>query len=126
MFIQELMELRARKARALVARITAKNVAIGLGVGAALGMVAGMLLAPKSGKKMREDIAAGSREVMEQVKDQVEEVSKILKRELDDEEISKDVKAVSKKAGEKVKEVKTKIKKEVADKESAILKKNAA
>jgi len=48
---------------------TAKNVAIGAGIGTAVGVTAGMLLAPKSGKETREDIANTTKKTLENVKD---------------------------------------------------------
>ena len=117
MFIQDLIERKVKRERALTAKKTAKDVAIGLGIGVTLGAAAGILFAPKSGKETREDIATGTKDVIEKVKDQVEEVGKFLKKELDDDTISEDVKAVSRKIKDKAEDVKTKVKKEVAEKE---------
>ena len=126
MFIQDLIEQKMRKVRAQEAKRTARDVVIGLGIGATLGVAAGILLAPKSGKETREDIASGAKEVVDQVKDRVEEVGKTLKRELNDEELSNDIKAVSKKVEEKAKNVKATVKKGVADKVSAVKKSDVA
>ena len=54
--------------KAEAAKKTAKNVAIGVGIGTAVGVTAGVLLAPKSGKETREEIAKGAKEVVEKVK----------------------------------------------------------
>ena len=126
MFIQDLIEQKMRKVRAQEAKRTARDVAIGLGIGATLGAAAGILLAPKSGKETREDIASGAKEVIDQVKDQVEEVGKTLKRELNDEELSRDVNAVTKKVEAKAKDVKAKVKNVVADKTSTVKKTDVA
>lgn len=126
MFIQDLVELRVRKARMEAAKKTAKHVAIGLGVGVALGAVAGVLLAPKSGKETREDIATGTKDVIEQVKDQVEDAGLQLKREFNATDVARDAKAVTKKVEAKADEVKTKIKKEVAGKKPTVLEKKVA
>jgi len=48
---------------------TAKNVAIGAGIGTAVGVTAGVLLAPKSGKETREDIANTTKKTLENVKE---------------------------------------------------------
>jgi len=48
---------------------TAKNVAIGAGIGTAVGVAAGVLLAPKSGKETREDIANTTKQTLENVKE---------------------------------------------------------
>ena len=50
---------------------TAKNVAIGASIGTAVGVAAGILLAPKSGKETRQDIADASKKAYENVKDTV-------------------------------------------------------
>lgn len=126
MFIQDLIEQKMRKVRAQEAKRTARDIAIGLGIGATLGAAAGILLAPKSGKETREDIAAGAKEVIDQVKDQVEEVGKVLKKEMNDEELSKDIKAVTKKVEAKAKDVKSKVNKVVAEKPSASKKSDVA
>ena len=91
-----------------------------------MGAAAGILLAPKSGKETREDIAAGAKEVIDQVKDQVEEVGKVLKKEMNDEELSKDIKAVTKKVEAKAKDVKSKVNKVVAEKPGASKKSDVA
>jgi len=126
MFIQDLIEQKMRRVRAQEAKRTARDIAIGLGIGATLGAAAGILLAPKSGKETREDIAAGAKEVIDQVKDQVEEVGKVLKKEMNDEELSKDIKAVTKKVEAKAKDVKSKVNKVVAEKPSASKKSDVA
>jgi gas vesicle protein len=126
MFIQDLIEQKMRRVRAQEAKRTARDIAIGLGIGATLGAAAGILLAPKSGKETREDIAAGAKEVIDQVKDQVEEVGKVLKKEMNDEELSKDIKTVTKKVEAKAKDVKSKVNKVVAEKPSASKKSDVA
>lgn len=126
MFIQDLIEQKMRRVRAQEAKRTARDIAIGLGIGATLGAAAGILLAPKSGKETREDIAAGAKEVIDQVKDQVEEVGKVLKKEMNDEELSKDIKAVTKKVEAKAKDVKSKVNKVVAEKPSVSKKSDVA
>lgn len=126
MFIQDLIELKIRRANALAAKKTAKDVVIGLGIGLALGATAGMLLAPKSGKETREDIAAGTREVLEQVKDQVEETNKALKREVSEEEGIRNAKVTPKKVEGKAKEAKPNAEREVAGKGPVTLKKKVA
>lgn len=126
MFIQDLIDQKMRRVRAQEAKRTARDIAIGLGIGATLGAAAGILLAPKSGKETREDIAAGAKEVIDQVKDQVEEVGKVLKKEMNDEELSKDIKAVTKKVEAKAKDVKSKVNKVVAEKPGASKKSDVA
>ena len=58
-----------------------KNVAIGAAIGTTLGAVAGVFLAPKSGKENREDIMNAAKEIpekakeiLEKTKEKVEEV----------------------------------------------------
>jgi|YNPMSStandDraft_1061717.scaffolds.fasta_scaffold02890_5 hypothetical protein len=58
---------------------TAKNVAIGAGIGTALGLAAGFLFAPKSGKETRETIAKGAQKLSEEVKEKIEEASSKIK-----------------------------------------------
>lgn len=58
---------------------TAKNVAIGAGIGTALGLAAGFLFAPKSGKETRENIAKGAQKLTEEVKEKLEEASSKIK-----------------------------------------------
>ncbi len=64
---------------------TAKNVAIGAGIGTAVGVAAGVLLAPKSGKETREDIAKTTKKTLENVKDGLnvakEKLEDIVKRD---------------------------------------------
>lgn len=126
MFIQDLMELRIRRANALAAKKTARDVVIGLGLGLALGATAGMLLAPKSGKETREEIATGTREVLEQVREQVEETNQALKREVLGEEGTRNAKAAPKKATAKANEEKPTAEKVVAGKGPVPLKKKVA
>lgn len=81
MSIRDLIE-KGKKIRQKRERNKAlKNVAIGAAVGATVGAAAGVLLAPKSGKETREDIAKATRElpgkakeIIEKAKDKVEEV----------------------------------------------------
>ncbi|QNU68258.1 YtxH domain-containing protein [Ruminiclostridium herbifermentans] len=64
---------------------TAKNVAIGAGIGTAVGVAAGVLLAPKSGKETREDIANTTKKTLENVKEGLnvakEKIEEIVKKE---------------------------------------------
>lgn len=64
---------------------TAKNVAIGAGIGTAVGVAAGVLLAPKSGKETREDIAKTTKDTLENVKEGLnvakEKLEEIVKKE---------------------------------------------
>ena len=49
-----------------------KNVAIGAAIGTTLGAVAGVFLAPKSGKENREDIVKAAHEIPEKAKEIIE------------------------------------------------------
>jgi gas vesicle protein len=64
---------------------TAKNVAIGAGIGTAVGVAAGVLLAPKSGKETREDIAKTTKQTLENVKEGLniakEKIEEIVKKD---------------------------------------------
>ena len=66
---------------------TAKNVAIGAGIGTAVGVAAGVLLAPKSGKETREDIAKTTKDTLENVKEGLniakEKLEEIVKKDKD-------------------------------------------
>lgn len=72
MTIKDLLEKgkkdRQRKAR----NKTLKDTAIGAAIGVSVGAAAGVLLAPKSGKETREDIAKGARELPEKAQELVE------------------------------------------------------
>ncbi len=65
----------------------AKNVAIGAGIGTAVGVAAGVLLAPKSGKETRDDIAKVTKDTLENVKDGLntakEKIEDLIKKEKD-------------------------------------------
>lgn len=65
MDLKDLLNKNKKKSK----KEAAKNVAIGAGIGTAVGVAAGMLLAPKSGKETREDIAKTTKETLENVKD---------------------------------------------------------
>jgi gas vesicle protein len=60
----------------------AKKIAVGAVVGAAAGFVAGVLLAPKSGKETREDLKNGSKKVVKEADKQLkglhDDLSKIV------------------------------------------------
>ena len=60
-------EKRKQKERARKIEST-KKFAVGTAIGTAIGAAAGVLLAPKSGKETRDDIANKSKEVGETVK----------------------------------------------------------
>ena len=53
---------------------TAKKVAIGASVGTVVGLAAGALLAPKSGKETREDLAKGAKKTLDTVKESLKDV----------------------------------------------------
>jgi len=63
------MELKGLFKKKSSRKQTAKNVAIGAGIGTAVGVAAGVLLAPKSGKETREDIANTTKQTLENVKE---------------------------------------------------------
>jgi gas vesicle protein len=72
MSIFDLIE-KGKKSREKKARVkTIKNTAIGAAIGVTVGAAAGVLLAPKSGKETREDIAVTARELPEKAKEFVE------------------------------------------------------
>ena len=81
MSIMELIE-RGKRARKQKARKQfLQNVALGAAVGVTVGAVAGVLLAPKSGKETREDVVKAvkklpdkAKEGIETVKEKIEEV----------------------------------------------------
>ncbi len=70
----ELKDLLKKKKKPSTRKQTAKNVAIGAGIGTAVGVTAGVLLAPKSGKETRGDIAKTAKETLEIVKDGLDAV----------------------------------------------------
>ena len=57
-----------------------KNLIAGLLAGAAVGVAIGMLLAPSSGEKTREDLAKGSRKLVDGLKGSVEDSIDSLKQ----------------------------------------------
>ncbi len=72
MSIMDLIE-KGKKSRAKRERgKTIKNTAIGAAIGVTVGAAAGILLAPKSGKETREDIAQAARELPGKAKEVVE------------------------------------------------------
>ena len=72
MSIKDLIE-KGTKSRQKKAREKAlKNVAIGAAIGATVGAAAGVLLAPKSGKENRENLAKAAKELPDKVKGIVE------------------------------------------------------
>jgi len=58
--------------------LAVKNAAIGAGLGAAVGVTAGILLAPKSGKETREDIARNAKKATEAVSENTKKLPKRL------------------------------------------------
>lgn len=77
--------LNKNKKKKSTKKQAAKNVAIGAGIGTAVGVAAGVLLAPKSGKETREDIARTTKETLENVKDGLnvakEKIEEIIKND---------------------------------------------
>lgn len=72
MSILDLIE-KGKKSREKKARVkTIKNNAIGAAIGVTVGAAAGVLLAPKSGKETREEIAATAKELPDKAKEFVE------------------------------------------------------
>lgn len=105
MIIKDMIDQSRKRVKMEAAKKTAKEVAIGVSIGAAVGMAAGTLLAPKSGKETREDIAKGAKHAAENVRDKVEEVKIKAKEEFADMKETKN----------KVEDVKSQAKKDVAD-----------
>lgn len=72
MMVKELFD-RVRHARSDREKILRRNkagmLALGVSIGCTVGAVAGLLLAPKSGKETREDVSRRSSEVWQKVKD---------------------------------------------------------
>lgn len=66
--IKDFMDKSNRKFKRNKKGKTARNLAIGAGVGTAVGLAAGMLLAPKSGKETREDIVKNAKSAVDNVK----------------------------------------------------------
>lgn len=120
MSIMELIERGKRARKQKERKKFLQNVALGAAVGVTVGAVAGVLLAPKSGKETREDVVKAvkglpgkAKEGIEAVKEKVEEVKKSVTEKAEDikksvtekaEDIKKDV---TEKAGEKIEEAKT-------------------
>ena len=109
MSIMELIE-RGKRARKQKARKQfLQNVALGAAVGVTVGAVAGVLLAPKSGKETREDVVKAvkklpdkAKEGIETVKEKIEEVKKNVSEKAEDVK-----KNITEKAEEKIEEAKT-------------------
>ena len=88
-FVMSIMDLikKGKKNREKKVRAKAlKNVAIGAAIGTTLGAVAGVFLAPKSGKENREDVVKAAqeipvraKEIVEKAKEKVEEVKEKIK-----------------------------------------------
>lgn len=78
MNIKDLVEKGTKSKKRAAKKKAAKNVAIGAGVGAAVGLAAGVLLAPKSGKETREQIAQGVKNAANTVKESIDNVKEKL------------------------------------------------
>ena len=65
-----------------------KSAAIGAGIGAAVGVTAGVLLAPKSGKETREELAKHIKETSGMVKEKLEKMHAGVKPEAEKAEKS--------------------------------------
>ncbi len=83
MSIMELIESGKKARRQKERKQFLQNVALGAAVGVTVGAVAGVLLAPKSGKETREDVVKAVKELpdkakegIETVKEKIEEVKK--------------------------------------------------
>ncbi|AEV67773.1 YtxH domain-containing protein [Acetivibrio clariflavus] len=76
MKIRDLLENRKRARRKAARKKAAKNIAVGAGVGAAVGLTAGVLLAPKSGKETREELAENVKDVAEKVADSTKKTAR--------------------------------------------------
>ena len=83
----DLKDLLKKNKKKSTKKQAAKNVAIGAGIGTAVGVAAGVLLAPKSGKETRDDIAKVTKDTLENVKDGLntakEKIEDIIKKEKD-------------------------------------------
>jgi gas vesicle protein len=85
--------------------MNAKDLIGGLLAGAAIGVAIGLLLAPKSGKQTREDLANGTRKLTDSLKGTVEESLESLKGKFNSgvEEVVKRGKETTNNLGEKLK-----------------------
>jgi gas vesicle protein len=85
--------------------MNAKDLIGGLLAGAAIGVAVGLLLAPKSGKQTREDLANGSRKLTNSIKDSVEDSFESMKGKFNSgvDEVSKRGKDTANNLGEKFK-----------------------
>ena len=87
MSIMDLIKKGKEKREKKVRVRAIKNAAIGAAIGTTIGAVAGVLLAPKSGKENREDlvkvakeIPEKAKEIVEKTKEKVEEVKEKIKK----------------------------------------------
>jgi hypothetical protein len=60
--IKDFIEKSKNEKKKALRKKTTKNVAVGAGVGTVIGLAAGVLLAPKSGKELRERLAKDAKE----------------------------------------------------------------
>lgn len=81
--LSDLFPVTSRKnAAKRLRRKSGANLAAGIVAGAAIGAVAGILLAPKSGKETREDIKMKTGEVAAKVKDKTVAAYKTVKQKI--------------------------------------------
>ena len=74
MAILEVFEKVKKQRKAAENKKALKNVAVGAALGVTVGAVAGVLLAPKSGKETREELAVATKDAVEKAKVKIEEV----------------------------------------------------
>lgn len=79
MNFSEILRKNDRKSK----KKAAAKVAAGMGLGAIAGAIAGTLLAPKSGKETREDIAKGAKDTFEKAKNTVNETKEKINKAMD-------------------------------------------
>lgn len=79
MGIAEYLEMKNREKIRRARREDAKKVSVGLFLGAAIGGACGLLFAPQSGEKTREDLANAAKDAAANVKNQANDALEVVK-----------------------------------------------
>ena len=93
MIIKDLIHLVYKEKRKKDRAKVVQNIAVGMGVVAVAGVATGILIAPKSGKELREDMKKKAINTVETLKEKVEDVKdKMEDAKEKTEEVNKEIK----------------------------------
>lgn len=79
MILKSLVDIIGKEKRRKERAETAQMIAVGIGVTAVAGVVAGILIAPKSGKEIREDFKKRTVNAVEKIQDTVQKKAETMK-----------------------------------------------